>query len=112
MARYQINGNNSWTFSSEEAEGKSVSEFIKVLELIVKSLSSDYLKLTDDNSVDNSFIKKETEKSLKEIEKLDEVAKSFTNKIRSIQRKIGVLTFFSIFIFAIYFIIMIYTGKI
>ena len=109
MARYQINGNNSWTFSSEEAEGKSVSEFIKVLELIVKSLSSDYLKLTDDNSVDNSFIKKETEKSLKEIEKLDEVAKSFTNKIRSIQRKIGVLTFFSIFIISAYVIIALNT---
>ena len=109
MARYQINGNNSWTFSSEEAEGKSVSEFIKVLELIVKSLSSDYLKLTDDNSVDNSFIKKETEKSLKEIEKLDEVAKSFTNKIRSIQLKIGVLTFFSIFIISAYVIIALNT---
>jgi len=109
VARYQINGNNSWTFSSEEAEGKSVSEFIKVLELIVKSLSSDYLKLTDDNSVDNSFIKKETEKSLKEIEKLDEVAKSFTNKIRSIQLKIGVLTFFSIFIISAYVIIALNT---
>lgn len=109
MARYQINGNNSWTFSSEEAEGKSMSEFIKLLELIVKSLSSDYLKLTDDNSVDNSFIKKETEKSLKEIEKLDEVAKSFTNKIRSIQRKIGVLTFFRIFIISAYVIIALNT---
>ena len=109
MARYQINGNNSWTFSSEEAEGKSVSEFIKVLELIVKSLSSDYLKLTDDSSVDNSHVKKEVAKSLKEIEKLDEVAKSFTNKIRSIQLKIGVLTFFSIFIISAYVIIALNT---
>ena len=109
MARYQINGNNSWTFSSEEAEGKSVSEFIKVLELIVKSLSSDYLKLTDDNSVDNSFIKKETEKSLKEIEKLDEIAKSFANKIHSINRKISFLTYFIIFIIVAYVIIALNT---
>ena len=112
VAKDATQDNGSWTFSSEKAGGKSMSEFIKVLEFIVKLLSSDYLKLTDDSSVDNSHVKKETEKSLKEIDKLDEVAKSFANKIHSIQRKIGVLTFFSIFIFAIYFIIMIYTGKI
>ena len=108
VAKLSSQDNGPWTFSSEKSKGKSISEFIKVLELIVKSFSSDYLKLTDDSSVDNSNVKKEVEKSLKEIEKLDEIAKSFANKIHSINRKISFLTYFIIFIISAYVIIYSY----
>ena len=108
VAKLSSQDNGPWTFSSEKSKGKSISEFIKVLELIVKSFSSDYLKLTDDSSVDNSNVKKEVEKSLKEIEKLDEIAKSFANKIHSINRKFSFLTYFIIFIISAYVIIYSY----